>query len=335
MAELTAQKVKAAARQFGADLVGIGDPAHYEGVPPEQDPRRIAPACRSIIGLGFRILRGSLRGIVEGTQFYQYPAMSVCHLEEYVVPEALRRLACLLEDHGFEGVVQRSVPDRLPAAHPGTNPERFTTHKIGFSRAVAPDRPAPDVLLDFRHAAFVCGMGEIGLGGFFLTPAFGPLQRFAFLLTDAELACDPPYSGTPLCDRCGQCRTACPGHAISDTDEETAELAGRKILHARLDSWQCKAYYMGAHAATNPFLPPDAYAAVPDGDRIARGEKRLSPEEVENLKATLSAAYGGVAWGYNACLCGRACYRACLAHLEEQGRLTWQPAACPGRRRGG
>ena len=317
---ITSAEVKEVARGFGADLVGIGDIRRFEGVPALRDPRHVAPAAKSVIGLGFRVLRGSLRGVEEGTQFYQFSQMGVVGIDERIAPDVLRRVACHLEDNGYEGVVQRAEPDRRPASDTGANPELRATHKIN-ARPVAPGRPPPDVVMDFNVAAYVCGLGEIGEGGFFLTPEFGPLQRFAFILTDAELEPDPIYAGQRMCDRCGECATACPGKAIIGGERTRRSVNGSVVESAALDEWQCLAYYMGAHAGSNPFLPPGAYDGIPDGGSVARGERRLAPDEVERLKPILGAAYAGMNFGYNACVCGKACQRACLAALERRGVL--------------
>ncbi len=97
---LTSDNVKKAALALGADLVGIGTMDRFEGTPPGHDPRFIAPRAKSIIGLGFRVLRGSLRGIEEGTHFYQYPEMGIVHIDEVYAPSVIRELACYLEDNG-------------------------------------------------------------------------------------------------------------------------------------------------------------------------------------------------------------------------------------------
>jgi epoxyqueuosine reductase len=303
---LTHEQIKTFALENGADLVGIGSMDRFAGTVPEKDPRFIAPRAKSIIGLGFRVLRGAVRGVEEGTHFYQLPEMGIVHIDEVHAPTVIRRVACLLEDHGFEGVVQRSVPDRRRGDDPGTNPEQVSTFKIRYSDAVAPDRPAPDVLMDFNQAARICGLGEIGLGGFFLTPRFGPFQRFAFILTDAELAADP-VAETTLCDRCGACIAACPGQALSDAGD--------------LDEWQCAAYRMGADAKGNPFLDPEAVRAMPDGAEVLAGAKRFDEAAIERWKPLWNEAYPQVRFGYNPALCGLACQRACLAHLEKRGLL--------------
>jgi ferredoxin len=303
---LTSAHIKDFARDNGADLVGIGAMDRFAGTAPEKDPRFIAPRARSVIGLGFRVLRGALRGVEEQTHFYQLPEMGIVHIDEIHAPTVLRRVACLLEDHGFEGVVQRSVPDRRRGEDSGTNPERVSTFTIRHSDAVAPNRPAPDVLLDFNQAAQICGLGEVGLGGFVLTPRFGPLQRFAFILTDAELDPDP-VAEPALCDHCGACVAACPGSALTAQGE--------------LDEWQCAAYRLGADANGNPFLDPEAVRAMPDGAEALAGTKRFDAAAIQRWTGLWHEAYPPVRFGYNPALCGLACQRACLAHLERCGVL--------------
>ena len=60
-----------------------------------------------------------------------------------------------------------------------------------------------------KEAAQICGLGAPGLAGFILTPEFGPMQRFAFVLTDAELEPDPVCE-TSLCG--AACQRACLAH---------------------------------------------------------------------------------------------------------------------------
>ena len=309
---LTSESVKQFAFRMGADLVGIGSVDRFEGTPPGRDPRFIAPLAKSIIGLGFRVLRGSLRGVEEGTHFYQFPEMGIVHIDEVYAPGVLRRLACFLEDNGFEGVVQRSVPDRRRGDEPGSNPEHLPAFKIAYSEPVAPGRPAPDVLMDFNQAAQLCGLGHMGRGGFFLTPAFGPLQRFAFILTDAELEPDP-LQGAALCEACGECITACPVSAI---DED-----------GTLDEWQCMGGRMGACLSANPFLSPELVKANPEAERYISGGARFNEAGIAACKGLLEGAYPQVRFGYNPSLCGVACQRACLAQLEGKGILKRKFAA--------
>ena len=64
---ITAQDIKEAAKRMGADLVGIGSIDRWSTAPIQMDSKQIMPNAKSVIALGFRVLRGSLRGIEEGT----------------------------------------------------------------------------------------------------------------------------------------------------------------------------------------------------------------------------------------------------------------------------
>jgi len=310
---------------MGADLVGIGSMDRFDGAPREMDPRYVFPDAKAIIGLAFRIPRGYLRGIEEGTHFYQYPSMGYSSINEVYAPMVLRELSCFLEDHGYEGAAFRNTGARMVRSDiTGSYDESPDFgRRIRFSEPVAPDRPAPDVMFQFRIAAFICGLGEIGYSKLFLTPEFGPRQRFAYVLTDAPLEPDPLFEGG-ICDRCMLCVKECPVGAIGVDETVKITVAGRELEWGRLAEWQCFHGYAGSNKETNPFLPPDAYDELPDGDAIRRGEKQLTPEQVLEVLRVLGRYYGSAA-GYGAALCGgRGCLRACMVHLEETGALTKQ-----------
>ena len=84
--KITAQEIKAAAKRMGADIVGIGSIDRWSTAPIQMDPKQIMPNAKSVIAMGFRVLRGSLRGIEEGTQFYQYPSMAYGGINEIFAP---------------------------------------------------------------------------------------------------------------------------------------------------------------------------------------------------------------------------------------------------------
>lgn len=293
---IDSKKIKEFARKAGADIVGIGSMGAFEGTAPEKDPRFIAPNAKSIIGLAFRVLRGALRGVEEQTQYFQLPAMGIVHIDEVYAPKVLREVCCFLEDNGYEGVVQRSVPERRHVSDKGNNPELDSTFKIKFARSVGDGKPAPEVLMDFDQAAVVCGLGQSGSGGFVLTERFGPLQRFAFILTDLELEPDSP--APDVCDNCGKCIAACPGKAIN--------------ADGTLDEWQCSAYRKGADFASNPFLQKEDAELFPE---------RFNEESYNKHKGILTTSYKNLRFDYNAAICGLACRCACLEHLENDGVL--------------
>lgn len=316
------EQVRRVAREAGADIVGFGDMGRYEGAPKQMDPRYIFPEAKVMVGLGFRIPRGYLRGVEEGTHFYQYPAMGYANINEVAAPLVIRRVACFLEDHGHEGVALRNMGGNSPDSDfdgKREDPPDYV-RSIQYSRPVRPGYPAPDVYVHFRIAAFVCGMGEIGFSKLFLTPEFGPRQRFAFLLTDADIEPDPIYDGPPLCDRCMQCVKECPG-ALTADETVKVTVAGRELEWSKLDEWHCAFAYGSGRGDVNPFLPPDLYDEIPDGRKIWSGEMKPKKEDIAKLCALAYAQYKRPG-GYGPAICGgRGCIRACMVHLEKQGKL--------------
>ena len=322
---INSKKVKSFAKKCGADIVGIGSMDRFNGAPKEMDARYIFPDAKVIIGLGFRIPRGYLRGIEEGTHFFQYPAMGYAHINEIYAPGVIRELCCYLEDNGYEGAALRNTVGRGPVSDmTGAGPAEESPElgrKLTYFEPVEPGKPAADVQIHFRIAAYICGMGEIGWSKMFLTPEFGPRQRFAFVLTDAPLEADPVFEGK-ICDRCKACVSQCPGHAISDNKPVRVCVAGRELEWGKIDEWQCFFAYMGGIKEINPFLPRDAFKNIRDGEAYMRGEKNPSPEQVPELQKILRTYYPN-ACGYNNAMCGgRGCTRACMVHLEQQEKLS-------------
>jgi len=335
---LDAKAVKQAALSFGADAVGIGSLDRFDGAPKEMDPRFLAPRAKSIIGLIFRIPRGYLRGCEEGTHFFQYPSMGCGAINEIYAPTVLYETAKFIEDHGYEGVVYRNTGGRSavsdmtgiaareesPELHRDKGGTNSSPNIRGLlARSVTPDLPAPDVFIHFRIAAFLCGLGEIGYSKMFLTPDFGPMNRQAFLLTDAELEPDPLYAGPELCNSCMACVANCPGSCISRTERVNVKLAGRAVSWGKLDEWKCFASYIGANKATNPFLPRDAFRDIPDGADLMRGapEAKVTADSYSPINDAINRHYPCEPGGYNPPKCG-GCLRACLNSLEARGVLN-------------
>ncbi|NLS79503.1 MAG: (4Fe-4S)-binding protein [Chloroflexi bacterium] len=309
---LTAEKIKQYAKACGADLVGIGSMDRFEGAPLQMDPRYIMPEGKSIIGLGFRIHRGLLRGIEEGTFFAGYPAMGYANINDVYAPMVLREVGNLLEDEGYEALLYQNTSVRLGS---------------GAGQAVSPDKPRPDVFLHFRIAGFICGMGEIGWSKVFLTPQFGPRQRLAFILTDAPLEPDPLFEGG-LCDRCMSCVRECPAGAISETKSVKVTVAGRELEWNALDTYKCGIVFQTGAPQYGPFLTDEAKAVVQDvidgvpeketkiGQTYPGGVNAYVREQVAFTKRTWdSYHHPGAMDG------ARGCIRACMMHLESRGVL--------------
>ena len=181
---------------------------------------------------------------------------------------------------------------------------------------------APDLQFQFRIAAVACGLGEIGWSKMLLTPEFGPLQRVAFIFTDAELEYDEMYSGKPLCRKCGACVRECPGGcipAMNSGKTVSIKMEDKVIEWGDIDMWRCYAFYTHAGRYFNPFVPKEVWDKNEDGALdLMEGVTNIANEQ-EIMKAYTALQKYFPSWvGYNMAKCG-GCIRACVSMLEKKG----------------
>ncbi len=287
-------KIIECAKKFDADIIGFAPSSRFS---PDDEIFKIFPETKTVIGMGFRVLRGIYRTVEEGTTYYQYTTMGVENLEETVMPFTLINVSNLIEEEGFIAVPQRKnqlIVNELNS----TNPEMDYTDVVDGIEA--------EHQIDFLNCAVMCGLGERSMINSLLTPEYGPFIRYCFILTDAEIE-PTELANTNLCDKCGKCIEACPGKAFSDDGV--------------IDKWRCSVYYNGANGSKNPFMPPEAYFDFGDRLDIINGTAEI---DVEKAKEILSNTYfyPPAKHYYRTSICGRACDRACYIHLEEKGLLT-------------
>ena len=301
---LTSQKIKEIALAYGADDVGIASMDRFEGAPPQMDPRLWMPRAKSMVVFGYRIFRGSLRGVEEGTFFGSYSTMCYGYINQNVIPWTTRQVARVIEDEGSEAM---PVGYHIYYGAINTNDgQSWKDNVTGYSVPVAPGMPRPDVYFSIRIAGFLAGLGEIGYSKVFLSRKFGPRIRLAVLMTDLELEPDPIIKPGTICNRCMACARACPGHSISTTRTVKCKLAGYDVEWGELDEPGCNKAFCGAE------LCPE-------------GEKGDYLEGLDNYRASsISPFYHRPPHQYvtGQAICGgQGCMRACMMSLEARDVL--------------
>jgi len=246
MSQILKQKILDYAQNNGIDLVGFASKDRFEGVDPAHNPFSIFPEGKTVILVGKRICRGSLRGIEEGSNFGDYGMFGYSWLEDEFLTIACYELTRVIEDERWE------------ACPIFPNPTEITPQGV----SVRPGAPAPNVTPDFAYAAVACGLAEISYSGMVFTPKFGSRQRFHMIITDAEIEADPILEQS-VCDNCGKCAQVCPLGAISKTEFDTVTICGKEMKVAKIDYNLCKQCKNGARGnRLFAAAKPDRYAAL-------------------------------------------------------------------------
>ena len=307
---LTAADIKKAAMAMGADSVAIGNIERWEGAPRQMDPRQIMPEAKSVIAMAFRVMRGSLRGVEEGTYFSNYSAMGYGGITYLYMPMTVINLAKTIEDEGFEAIPYGHQSDWRAIDNVGNM-------KPKYSRPVEEGRAAPDVMVQLRIASYLCGLGEIGYSKMLLTPKFGPRNRVGIVLTDLELEPDPIYDGPELCNKCMACVEACPAGAIPRDKTVKVTLAGRELEWADVDMDKCGYSFVGTQH-TEGVAPEDSYTGRANDKPGWWAPFHKKPRNLYNTGQAVCGARG--------------CTRACMISLEKRDVLENKFKA-PFRRR--
>lgn len=296
---ITSKDIKEAALRMGADIVGIGSIDRWATAPIQMDPKQIMPRAKSVIAMGFRVLRGSLRGVEEGTYFSNYSAMGYGGITYVYMPMTVINLSKMIEDAGYEAVPMGHQSDWRAIDNVGYFRE-------DYSRPIAPDKAAPDVMISLRMAGFLCGLGEIGYSKMLLTPEFGPRVRIGIIITELELEPDPIMEPGTLCNKCMACVRGCPGGCIPADRTIKTNAGGYDLEWADVDMFKCDDTFKGA-------------VKLPDGEKgdyldytDQYTHSSISPF---NYKPVSVYKTGQAVCGANGCT------RACMISLEKRGVL--------------
>ncbi len=275
------ERVRTAALASGADLVGFAPISRFDDAPAELHPHTIYPQTKTVVAIGIRQARGTLKAAEEGTYWQSYTCDSYYFLNEVLAPLALRGIVMELEKDGYT-----SVPVHNPF-HPHTG------------RKLRDDQPAgPDGMVSLRVIGVAAGLGELGHSKVLLTPQFGPRQRVFAVFTDADLEPTPLFTGQ-ICDGCLACARECQASAIGDERSIKLTIEGQEYSHAPLDEDACIRVHCGFDPRFSPFWTGDE----------PEGEQPTYTKFLQHRFRHLSICVA------------RGCLRSCLDHLEKTGRI--------------
>ena len=213
---LTRDMIEREAREFGATAFGVGDLRLFEGTDPKRDPKMICPKAAAIVGFGIPVPRGLYKTMKDESQFYTYTTVGVKAIDEEMFEMFLFRLASVIEDEGYDACLQRTVPNLRVKGDKSVNPETIGVYELQHAAPVEAGKPPPDVMIDFGKAAQACGIGRTGRYGKIINRKYGPMMRYAFIITDAPLETNAPLDDD-ICSGCDSCVRACEAGCINAT----------------------------------------------------------------------------------------------------------------------
>lgn len=206
-------KLKRAAKFFGADLVGICKlnklwvySHSYDRETGKETPIKIPDECEYAIAMAIEMDYGVVMGasLVKSSAAtglgYSKMAFVACMLAQYIRNLGYRAIPC-----GNDTAL--SIPIAVDA-----------------------------------------GLGELGRHGLLITPEFGPRIRLLKAFTDLPLKPDKPidYGIQSFCEKCQLCAVHCPAQAISK-EEKTTEARNisnnHGVLKWPLDAEKCFRYW--------------------------------------------------------------------------------------------
>lgn len=198
MSVLETSEVKRFALEKGADLVGIASVERFREYPQDRQPEQLLKNAKSVIVVGVRVLADTIKPNLLLSALHHI-TLNIFH------NQIAYEIGRLLDDFGYHAVV---VPHRIGNLDPDlrSSPDYMEIYPRLFG-------------ISTRHAAVEAGLGIFGKSRLLLTPRFGPRQRLAAVVTNAELTPDRKLTleeAHQLCPpHCKACFGACPGKALS------------------------------------------------------------------------------------------------------------------------
>jgi epoxyqueuosine reductase QueG len=235
-AELTSQ-IKDYVHGLGSTLVGVANAERLAGAPRGHRPEDFLPGARSVVVMAMPILRAYAR----------YPEFMK---DSLLVPERVERKPgrmsywvhtfnprLAIANHVYRRVAYEALNMELQrqTIHLATHLDELGHDAIAMPTAYGSTftwnqaDPRPNLMGPFslRHAAAAAGLGRFGMNNLIVTRRYGPLQRFAAVITTAALDPDP-LERDDICpgEECSICKDTCPNQCFAGIEEY--EFAGLK-----------------------------------------------------------------------------------------------------------
>ena len=194
------------ALSLGAEIYGVASAVAYkERFPEKPQPERFIPDARSVIVIGMAFNKGTLATVVKP---------SAAGLKRKSADSVTNKGQIAGAERYFSGE-ENAILDRevnLIAYRIARKLEQEGNMAIHLPTAKKDPRwlTAP-----FYHlpAAYLAGLGTLGLNCCIITPEYGPRLWLTSIITDKELPAGEPLE-EEVCTKCGDCVAVCPSKAL-------------------------------------------------------------------------------------------------------------------------
>ena len=160
--------------KIGIDIVGFGNPIHFNKFDKDHTPGSFLKNLKSVIVIGFHLYDLNLdawsKDEKKGKSY---------HFADSILLDQCHQIKSFLA-------------------------------KKGFKSKIIPYKPG----LYLKDAAALAGIGPIGKNNLLLTKTFGSQVRLRALITKAELAYGTPIYKSDYCKNCNICVDSCPSSAL-------------------------------------------------------------------------------------------------------------------------
>jgi epoxyqueuosine reductase len=180
------KRIKEILLNLGADLCGIAMANAFDGAPKGFHPRDIFSECRSVVAFALTLPKA----------LYQADTRIVYNHGNNTVLSEIDRIA-LVACKQIDKLGARCMPIPCDSPYDYWEPENLRGQGI----------------LSMRHAALLAGIGCMGKNTLIMNKTFGNRMNLGALLTDLELAGDPPAENICI-PGCRKCLDACPQKAL-------------------------------------------------------------------------------------------------------------------------